>query len=55
MLLPLTGGSCEGPSEYIPIGGLGEGNQGVGDRRPNVGAHYDGDRLLHGQHCGWRE
>ncbi len=38
------------PFKLVPLSCLHQGDDGVGDRRANVGAHNDGDGRLHFKH-----
>lgn len=46
--------SLHPPLELGPLRRLHHGHYGVGDRRPNVGAHDDGNSRPHFQHCKMR-
>ena len=47
----MHGGAAEGSAELSRVHGVGQGDQGVGDCRADVGTHHDGDGRSYIQNC----
>ena len=47
----MHGGATEGSAELARVHGVRQGDQGVGDRCADVGAHHDGDGRSYIQNC----